>query len=198
MKGRLAKMAAVGAIVGAIVSPIAVGAEVSSEPLVPIAKPERMQLRHFAIFHTPPEPIPSKWRSSLEQGQRAASEGSSHSESDVLIATSNYSLAQRVDIRGQSQSVHPVWVVPASGYITLMNFQSGHASGLPMTTRRAVRRGITRKQFGLVPDGVIAVRLSDTITAPVHENFFSVRADPSTLWAHPRFIHGAWATHSGR
>jgi hypothetical protein len=190
-------MVAVGAIVGSIVSPIAVGAGVSSEPLVPIAEPERMQLRHFAILHTPPEPIPSKWRTELEKGQQAVLESADVPSSMVSVATSNYSLAQRVDIRGQSRSVRPIWVVPARGYLTLMNFQSGHASGFPMPTSRAVRRGILRKQFGLVPDGVIAVQLNSTLMAPVRENFFSIRADPSTIWAHPKLIHGASATHSG-
>jgi hypothetical protein len=191
-------MVAAGVIVGSIVAPLAIAAEVSSEPLVPIAEPERMQLRHFAVFHTPPEPIPPKWRTSLEQGQRAVSESADIPPSMVSVATSNYSLAQRVDIRGQNQPVHPIWVVPAQGYLTLMNFQSGHASGSPMPTRRAVRRGILRKQFGLVPDGVIAVQLNATLTVPVRENFFSVRADPSTIWAHPKLIHGASATRPGR
>ena len=195
---RIAKIAALGAIVGSIVAPLAAGAGVSSEPLAPIARPERMQLRHFAILHTTPEPIPAKWLTELEKGQQAILESSYIPPSMISLATANYSLAQRVDIRGQSQPVHPIWVVPSQGYLTLMNFQSGHAGGSPMATRRAVRSGILRKQFGLVPDGVIAVQLNGTLTVPVRENFYSVRADPSTIWSHPKLIHGASATHSVR
>lgn len=184
------------AIVGSVVSPLAVNAEVSAEPLAPIAHPEQMQLRHFAVLHTPSEPIPPKQLANLEKAQQAVLESSHISPSMVPMATSNYSLAQRVDIRGQSQSVHSVWVVPAQGYLTLMNIRSGHASGFPATTRQVIRRGLLRKQFGLVPDGVIAVRLNRTLSAPVHENFYSVQADPATIWAHPKLIHGASATHA--
>jgi hypothetical protein len=167
-------------------------AQAASASLAPVTEPDPRLVRHFGIFRNSPEPIPGGWRARLEESQDPSLNPS------ALVATSNYSLAQRATIRGQEQRTHSVWIVPARGYVTLMNFGPRTASGFPASVATVIRHGLTRKQFGLVPDGIVAVQLSRSVKAAVRENFYSVRADPSTLWRHPRFIHGATTSHGDR
>ncbi len=153
-----------------------------------ISRPGRGQLRHFSVLRTRPEglppplpdivalPVPPRWPQPACPGANAA-------------------LAQR--LTGGSRSV---WIVPGRGCLEAIQ-AFGEVGRGPVvigfgTTARAVRFGISASTAGVVPDGVIAARLSPTITVPVSHNVYRLPARPErrALWREPRLIRGAFAS----
>jgi hypothetical protein len=67
------------------------------------------------------------------------------------------------------------------------------------STLHAIRRGLglsvaPSHSIGLVPDGVIRVRLSRTLVAQVGQNVFAASGGLDSWFDRWRFIHGASAT----
>ena len=68
------------------------------------------------------------------------------------------------------------------------------------TTQSAVKRGMAASTTGIVPDGVIAVRLSRTLTVPVRHGVYKVAPSerPDALWCNPKLVDGAAAVATAR
>ena len=146
----------------------------------PVQEPERALARHFSVLRTPPEGL-SFW-----QGPPGC-------------PGLNLELAQKIEgIPGRR-----MFLIPGEGCLELVNMGPA-ARPYPIlagvrSARTAIRHGIetggTRFGFGIVPDGVIAARLSATVTLPVrHGTFYVVpyrRLDPASLWTKARLIFGA-------
>jgi hypothetical protein len=160
----------------------------------PIEKPQRAQLRHFGFFHTEPEGLPD-WQPTAEEEEDPRT-------SYLRGCTGlNAQLAQKIDgIPGRR-----IFVIPGDGCMELVN-EGPVEHPFPVlagvgSTEEAIKHGMGtggfRRGFGIVPDGVIAVRLSPTLTAPVIDGAFytfSYRGlDISSLWKGPRLVFGATA-----
>jgi hypothetical protein len=160
----------------------------------PIQKPQRAQMRHFGFFHTAPEGL-SGWQPPLEEAGPKA---------PYLRGCTglNAQLAQKVEgIPGRR-----IFVIPGDGCMELVN-EGPVEHPFPVLagitpTEEAIKHGMGtggfRVGFGVVPDGVIAVRLSPTLSAPVISGTFytfSYRGlDIESLWRKPRLVFGASVT----
>lgn len=161
----------------------------------PIPEPQRSQLRHFGFFHTAPEGLPG-WDHTLEGTEPEP-------EMPYLRGCTglNSQLAQKIEgIPGRR-----IFIIPGDGCLELVNGGPVEhpypiLSGV-RSTEEAIRHGMDtggfRLGFGIVPDGVIAVELSRTLTAPVIDGTFyrfSYRGlDVASLWKKPRLVYGASA-----
>jgi hypothetical protein len=174
----------------ALAAPVAARAEVE-----PIPKPEGAQRRHFAIFNTAPETPPPVVAGSIRtwlESKEARDRGF------------NAELIQQAQPPGPRRSI---WVIPGTGEIMLVEVAAA-SSGRPYpkiagfdmsSTLHAIRRGlglsvVPSHSIGLVPDGVIRVRLSRTLVAPVGQNVFAASGGLDSWFDRWRFMHGASAT----
>jgi hypothetical protein len=160
----------------------------------PIQKPQRAQLRHFSFFHTAPEGLPG-W-------QHPAEEADPKTPYLQGCTGLNAQLAQKVEgIPGRR-----IFVIPGDGCMELVN-EGPVEHPFPVLagvtpTEEAIRHGMStggfRVGFGVVPDGVIASRLSPTLTAPVIAGtFYTVPyrgLDITSLWTKPHLVFGASVT----
>jgi hypothetical protein len=174
---------------GALALPAAAGA--SAEP---VQAPEKAQRRHFAIFNTMPETPPPILTLGFKQWlAKAGAAGHGF----------NPALAQRAQPPGPRRSI---WVVPGRRSIMLAEVAPAGQRPYPKivgfeqsSTRHAIRHGlglgvVSGHSVGLVPDGVIGVRLSHDLVAPVGENVFAAPGALDSWFGRWRFIHGASAT----
>ena len=155
----------------------------------PIEAPGPGLMRHFAIFQTDPEGLPA------ELHQVVANDSEAISTAPFDCAGANPALAQRVSTRANQ-----LWVVPGSGCLYLLS-SFAREDLFPVTvdiatTKSAVRHGMAASTTGIVPDGVIAVRLSPKLTVPVRHDvyFFSPSQQTDALWRYPKLVHGATAS----
>jgi hypothetical protein len=174
---------------GALALPGAAGA--SAEP---VPAPEKAQRRHFAIFNTAPETPPLILTLGLKEWL---------AKPGVAGHGFNPALAQRAQPPGPRRSI---WVVPGRRTIMLAEVAPAGRRPYPKIagfeqsfTRDAIRHGlglgvVSSHSVGLVPDGVIGVRLSRDLVAPVGENVFAAPGALESWFGRWRFIHGASAT----
>lgn len=183
---------------GSILTALTVGAAIllpttasAAEQL--IQQPEPEQVSHFSVFRTPPEGLPPLQASLIEKELEtpAGMVGS-------LAGTGlNPALAQKLDAHGG----RPLWVVPGSGVLVLVNavHRGVGVSAPPTPTKNAIRHGIGLGKVGLVPDGVIDVRVTKLVTVPALVDHMYTIASALRLhsherfWQYPTLIHGAQA-----
>jgi hypothetical protein len=173
----------------ALAVPPAAGGEVG-----PITGPDAAQLRHFALFHTAPETPPPILATSIDLWL-GKGEAADHGFNPALV--------QRAQPPGPRRSI---WVVPGRRTIMLVEVAPSGKRPYPKiagfrvsSTRHAIRFGLGLEvvhghSVGLVPDGVIGVRLSRTLVAPVGQNVFAAAGGLQSWFDRWRFIHGASAT----
>ena len=165
----------------------------------PVPEPQRAQLRHFSFFRTAPEGLPgwSQKTEEMEKAEEAFPQAPFLRGCDGL----NPELAQKVEgIPGRR-----IFVIPGDGCMEMVN-QGPVAHPYPVLAgvsrnEEAIKHGMQtggfRAGFGIVPDGVIAAKLSPTLTVPVvRGTFFEVRyrgLDVSKLWTQARLVFGAFA-----
>jgi hypothetical protein len=191
--GRLAGAVGLALLAAALAGP---GIAASAEP---IETPGPGLMRHFSLFHTPAEQLPEDLARIFSGAEGL---GEAHPNPSSCFGM-NGGLAQRLPTR-----VNILWVVPGDGCVYVMS-TFGRTRTFPLlagsaSTDVAVRHGLQVGKAGLVPDGVIAVRLSRTLTVPVTDNTYlftpgSYNLTPDqvkAIWRRPLLIHGA--TASGR
>ena len=184
---------------GLTATAIAIGALMLSMPAAarssvePVRQPESAQRRHFAIFNTAPEVPPPAVASAIDLWLEKPAAGRGF----------NQALAQRAQPPGPRRSI---WVIPGRQAIMIVEDSPAGRQPFPRivgfefcSTRHAIRRGlglgvVSGHSIGLVPDGVIGVRLSRTLVALVSQNVFSAAGGLDSWFGRWRFIHGASAT----
>ena len=158
--------------------------------LAPIGQIEPSQLDHFAIFGSPPEPFPSEPLAHLIQVGPLASHGF------------NISLTQEA----KPPSGPPFWVVPGRGYILVVSRDGETWATTPSPIKRAIQNGVSLSigegqptasksrardgrhvpsfylAMGMVPNGVIRVKLGQGITARVENNVYARSVEQSELF----------------
>jgi hypothetical protein len=187
---------------GAVALALAVGMSAgltSVAPAEPVQQAQRAQMRHFSVLRTDPEGLPF-WQQTVEEAEKAEAVDP-HAQLLRGCSGLNAQLAQKIEgIPGRR-----VFLIPGDGCMELVNLGPVERpypilSGV-RTTEEAIKHGIEtggfRVGFGIVPDGVIAAKLSPTLTLPVrHETFYVVpyrRLDVASLWTKARLIFGASA-----
>jgi hypothetical protein len=157
-------------------------------PAEPVAEPGPGLMRHFAFFQTEPEGLPAELHQVVASTEVV-------SASPFVCTGANPALAQ-----GLTTRTNQLWVVPGNGCMYLLS-SFARADLFPVsvniaTTQNAVEHGMAAGTTGIVPDGVIAVRLSRTLTVPVRHGvyYFSPSDQAGPLWRHPKLIHGATAS----
>jgi hypothetical protein len=151
----------------------------------PIGHPEAAQVENFSIFRTVPEQLPS---------------GAPANEIDGNPGLHfNGSLAQKA----KPSSGPVIWVVPGRRHIRLLEpLRTSRWWGTTWSsTTEAIKRGLSMsveerrpsagssaalhrshdyRAMGLVPDGVVAVRLAKGVVAKVQNNVYSRSVEQST------------------
>ncbi len=156
----------------------------------PVERPGPGQLRHFSVLRTDPEGLPPALAETF-----GAAAGTLASAPPRGCPGANGSLAQRLGARGER-----LWIVPGAGCLELIQ-ALGRERLFPVVVgfagmAEAVRRGIAAGTAGVVPDGVIAARLSPALSIPVLRNVYPLPGarKRQALWRHPRLVHGATAS----
>jgi hypothetical protein len=182
---RTTRLTRAATVVAALAMLSALPASASAEP---VEVPGPGLMRHFAFFQTGPEGLP------IELHQVVAN-SEAISTSPVDCAGANPALAQRVSTRANQ-----LWVVPGNGCLYLLSsFARDDLFPVAVdiaTTQSAVKHGMAASTTGIVPDGVIAVRLSPKLTVPVRHGVYSFSPSQQTdaLWRYPKLVHGATAS----
>jgi hypothetical protein len=155
---------------------------------VPVEEPGPGLMRHFAFFQTAPEGLPAELHQVVAGSEDA-------SAAPFECGGANPALAQ-----GLTTRTNQLWVVPGNGCMYMLS-SFARADLFPVsvdiaTTQSAVKHGMATSATGIVPDGVIAVRLSRTLTVPVRHGVyhFSPADQMGPLWRHPKLVHGATAS----
>lgn len=147
---------------------------------------------NFSIFRTAPERLPSESAARILPKLAAIP--------PLAAQGFNPSLAQRAGLPGTKRVL---WVIPGRAYIVVTE---GGASMDVCTVKRAMKHGCGLTLFvrgtskprlmwsqGIVPDGVTAVRVSETARAPVRANAFARMVNTKKVLANPVLIHERWA-----
>ena len=177
---------------GVVAASLAAIATLSALPApasaVPVEEPGPGLMRHFAFFQTEPEGLPAELHQVVANSEGASAE-------PFECAGANPALAQ-----GLTTRTNQLWVVPGNGCMYLLS-SFARDDLFPVivdiaTTQSAVKHGMAASTTGIVPDGVIAVRLSRTLTVPVRHGvyYFSPSDRTDALWRHPKLVHGATAS----
>lgn len=176
------------------------GPAAGSTATAPIQRPQPLQRHFFSVFRTAPERPPP----AAEDAIRAILDGKARRGRGFNIA-----LAQAARPPGNRQ---PLWAVPGRGCAMLFEWLPGRpalAAFFVASNRRAARSGITGlvpergsgpatasagreprhyQAVGLVPDGVVAVRLGRSVETRVLDNVYSRRVARSELGYRPSFV----------
>jgi hypothetical protein len=166
--------------------------------------PGPAQIKNFGIFRSKPEPLPRRLRRALgpnlhtPHGARWI-----HGERPQRNPGLNPDLAQRVAALPKTKTT--LWAVPGRGSILI--FQANMELGKFGTTRSAILHGLgadwqsgywpgQNEAVGIVPDRVVAVKISSTVEVQVKRNAYSAYGDLGEIWDHPKLI---WAPghHAG-
>ena len=178
------------AITGALFA-IALSAEAVAAEVAPIGAPEAAQKRHFGVFRSTPEGLPSSLPQTFPSEAPAAGQ---RGPCPIGGSGLNPTLAQRVGPVGPGG----LWIVPGRGCMVLLYDPDRHSSSGPtFATPRANLAAIRHGIVGFVPDNVIEVRLGEDLVAPVRANTYSVPLggqDPNSLFDSPILVRGAVQT----
>jgi hypothetical protein len=181
---------AAGVVAASLATIVTLAALPAPASAVPVEEPGPGLMRHFAFFQTEPEGLPAELRQVV-----ANSEAASASAEPFECAGANPALAQELTTR-----TNRLWVVPGNGCMYLLS-SFARADLFPVvvdiaTTPSAVKHGMAASTTGIVPDGVIAVRLSRDLTVPVRHGVYYISPSDRTdaLWRGPKLVHGATAS----
>lgn len=187
------------AAIGAAVGPAGVSASsqfASSSSAELSQSPGPAQIKNFSFFRSKPEPLPKRLRRALGPSLQAPHEANwIHGERRQADPGLNPALAQRIVALPERKT--SLWAVPGRGGILI--FQANMELGQFGSTRRAVLHGLGAhwqsgywpgqdEAVGIVPDGVVAVKVSNTAEVPVSRNTYSAYGDLGETWDYPKLI----------
>ena len=157
-------------------------------------------MKWFAIFRTTPEQLPPELTRKL--ANYIAGSSTDRDPESAYFPPPNL---DRGFTLGLAQRVHPpgteleMWVIPGRRYLLIFPGQDYRALRAE-PTQRVIQRGllgrISRSEndirsYGLVPNGVTQVRLSDSLVAPVADNVYWVRTANQAFLPVPELIRSS-------